>query len=39
MSGIFPEQLWKYAQEIPDKTAIHFLESGADDLAISFRDL
>ena len=39
MSGIFPEQLWKHAQEIPDKTAIHFLESGADDLAISFRDL
>jgi fatty-acyl-CoA synthase len=39
MSGIFPERLWEHAQEIPDKTAIHFLESGADDLSISFYDL
>ncbi len=39
MSSIFPERLWEHTQNRPQKTAIHFLESGVDDLAISYRDL
>lgn len=39
MSRIFPERLWGHAQANPESAAIHFLESGADDLAISYQDL
>jgi acyl-CoA synthetase (AMP-forming)/AMP-acid ligase II len=39
MTSIFPEQLWQHAKDQPDHPAIHFLESGQDDRAISYRDL
>jgi fatty-acyl-CoA synthase len=39
MSKTFPERLWHHAQNNPEKTAIHFLESGVDDLPISYQDL
>lgn len=39
MTSNFPERLWAHAQDKPDQPAIHFLESGMDDLAISYRDL
>lgn len=38
MNDIFPKRLWEHAQESPDKPAIHFLESGTDDLAITYLD-
>jgi acyl-CoA synthetase (AMP-forming)/AMP-acid ligase II len=39
MSGIFPDRLWDHAQGKSELPAIHFLESGQDDLAISYKDL
>lgn len=39
MREIFPERLWQLANSSPDQPAIHFLESGAADLPISYRDL
>ncbi len=39
MTGNFPERLWEHARDKPHQPAIHFLESGVDDLAISYRDL
>jgi acyl-CoA synthetase (AMP-forming)/AMP-acid ligase II len=39
MSRIFPERLWQHTQDRPDQIAIHFLESGVDDLAITYQDL
>lgn len=39
MSSVFPERLWEHTQNKPGVTAIHFLESGVDDLSISYQDL
>ena len=39
MSSIFPDRLWQHTQNIPEQAAIHFLESGEDDLFISYQDL
>ena len=39
MSSMFPERLWQHTQKNPQKTAIHFLESGQDDLNITYQDL
>jgi acyl-CoA synthetase (AMP-forming)/AMP-acid ligase II len=38
MSRIFPEQLWAHTQDRPEEVAIHFLESGVDNLAITYQD-
>ena len=39
MRVIFPERLWQHTQNNPQKTAIHFLKSGEDDLPITYQDL
>ena len=39
MSSIFPARLWLHTQNNPENTAVHFLESNADDLAVSYQEL
>ena len=39
MSDIFAARLWQHAQHNPQQPAIHYLASGAEDLAITYQDL
>ena len=39
MSNNFPERIWQHAQTKAETPAIHFLESGTEDLVISYKDL
>ena len=38
MNKNFPERLWQLCQEMPHENAVHFLEAGSDDLAITYQE-